>query len=224
MNPFRYGQTNGRFLVGSSFLEASSIWTVGTLGVGFFLSIKWSAHEYLPYFWYFVWSKEERLTLHQFWRKLATLMMFNTYDIEGGQKTEETQQHRRKRNRGDITDEHTLITTPPHAKLHEGKPKYKWNFTSKQKYQQLACSAGCKTQTQAYCRCNPYKWICKHCHMKHVVTVHISIPGLINSLTSQNLSIMCPSGGGVRHVIHRQDIIWSNLYLGMTSFSCHGYK
>ena len=63
------------------------------------------------------------------------------------------------------------MTAPPHAKCYEGKPKYKWNLILKQKYQQLACSTGSKTQTQTYCRCNLYKLICKNCHVKHVVTV-----------------------------------------------------
>ena len=98
-------------------------------------------------------------------------MMFNTYDVEDGKETEENQEHRSKRNRGDITDQHTLLTVPPHAKYYEGRPVYKWKCTQKAKYQQLACSAGCKTQTRTYCRCNPYNWICKHCHVKHVVTV-----------------------------------------------------
>ena len=67
------------------------------------------------------------------------------------------------------------MTAPPHAKYYEGKPKYKLNFISKQRYQQLACSAGCKTQTQTYCRCNLCKLICKHCHVKHIV-IKIMIP------------------------------------------------
>ena len=63
------------------------------------------------------------------------------------------------------------MTAPAHAKRYEGRQKYKWNLTASQKYQQLACSAGCKTQTRTYCRYNRYKWIYKYCHVKHVVTV-----------------------------------------------------
>ena len=64
------------------------------------------------------------------------------------------------------------MVAPKNAKCYEGKPKYKWNLTAKQPYQQWACSADCKTQTQMYHKYNWYKWICKHCHVKHILAVH----------------------------------------------------
>ena len=67
-------------------------------------------------------------------------MMFNTYDVEDGKESEETQERRSKRNRGDITDQHTLLTVPAYAKCYKGRPVYKWNCTQKAKYRQLACS------------------------------------------------------------------------------------
>ena len=97
-------------------------------------------------------------------------MMFNTYDVEDGKETEENQECQSKRNRGNISDQHTLLTVPPPAKHYKERPVYKWKCTQKAKYQQLACFTSYKTQTQTYCRCNLYK-ICKHCHVKHVVTV-----------------------------------------------------
>ena len=60
--------------------------------------------------------------------------------------------------------------------------------------------------------------------MEYNTCTYLVFHVLINILTSQNLSIMCPSGGGVQYVIHRHNIIWSNWYLGTTSFSRHGYK
>ena len=67
------------------------------------------------------------------------------------------------------------MTEPsPHAKCNKGRPKYKWNLTSKQKYLQLACSAGYKTQTHTYCRCHSYKRIYKHCHVNRSYIIVMS--------------------------------------------------
>ena len=103
-------------------------------------------------------------------------MMFNTYDTDSTQDTEESPQHRSKRNRRDVPDAHKLMIAPAHAKCYEGHPKYKWDLTVSQPYQQRACSskcpAGCTKQTQTYCNCNRYKWVCKYCHVKHVIAVH----------------------------------------------------
>ena len=98
-------------------------------------------------FQYFVWNNEERLTLHQFQRLLAIMMMFNTYDTNSSQETEESHQHQRKRNRRDVPDAHKLITAPAHTKCYVGKPKYKWDLTASKPYQQRACSAGYGKQT-----------------------------------------------------------------------------
>jgi len=86
---------------------------------------------------------------------------------------EDDEDHKRvsKRNRQDVTEQHTLKTVPPHAKRYEGKPTFSWDCTSKSRWQQRACSTGCKAQIRTYCLCNPYKWICQACHVKHVVAV-----------------------------------------------------
>jgi len=65
--------------------------------LAFFLALR-EVNTFLI-FPYFVWSKEERLTLHQFQRQLAVMMIFNPYDTDSGRETEESQQHQRKRNR-----------------------------------------------------------------------------------------------------------------------------
>lgn len=40
-------------------------------------------------------------------------MMFNTYDIENGIEQKETQQYQHKKNRGDTTNQHTLMMVEP---------------------------------------------------------------------------------------------------------------
>ena len=143
-------------------------------------------------FRHFVWSKEERLTLHQFQRQLAILMMFNTYDIEEGEEMEQTHQRQSKRNRHEVPDAHKLMVAPPHAKYYVGKLTYKWDLTASQKYQQLVCSTGCGTKTQIYCACNRYNWICKHCHIiKHVLTAHSGDNGNSSSQNSWKNSRKC---------------------------------
>ena len=71
-------------------------------------------------------------------------MMFNTYGIESGRETEESQQRQSKRNRGDVPDKHKLMTAPPHAKRYRYKEKhiYKWNLTASQPYQQQVIVIG----------------------------------------------------------------------------------
>ena len=123
-------------------------------------------------FQYFVWTKEENLNLHQFRRKLAILMMFNTYDVEEGEETEHTHQHRSKRNRRESPYAHDLITAPNQAKCYLGKPTYKWDLTASQKYQQQRCFTGCGNRTRTYFHCNRFASLCKPCHIKHVLTVH----------------------------------------------------
>ena len=104
--------------------------------------------------------------------------MFNTYDTDSTQHTDESPQRRSKRNVRDLPDAHKLMIAPQHAKCYEGYPKYKWDLTASQpyQYQQRTCSSKCSAdytkQTRTYCNCNRYKWICKHCHVKHVISVH----------------------------------------------------
>ena len=64
------------------------------------------------------------------------------------------------------------MIVPAQAKCYVRRPTYKWDLTEKQKYQQKAFSDGCWTKTQTNCTCNWHNWICKHCHVKHVLTVH----------------------------------------------------
>ena len=99
-------------------------------------------------------------------------MMFNTYDVEEGEETEQTHQRRSKRNRREAPDAHKLMVAPNHAKCYLGKPTYKWDLTVSQKYQQQRCSTGYETKTRTYCHCHQFAWLCKPCHIKHVLTVH----------------------------------------------------
>ena len=105
-------------------------------------------------------------------RQLPILMMFNRYDLEDGEETEQSQQRQCKRTRREVPDTNKLMIALAHAKCYVGKPTYKLDLTAKQQYQQKACSNGCRIKSQTYCACNWYKWICKHCHVKHVLTVH----------------------------------------------------
>ena len=57
------------------------------------------------------------------------MMMFNTYDTESTQETEESCQRRSKRNAQDLPAARKLMIAPAHAKHYEGKPKCKWNLT-----------------------------------------------------------------------------------------------
>ena len=118
-------------------------------------------------FRYFVWKEEpDKMTLHQFRRKLALSLINNEYlhtDEDGAKILR--RKSKRKLDQLQSTD-HVLLSAPPHAKKIY---REKWQLTSKAKYQQFTCKhVGCSNKTRNYCKCNPGYWICRACHPIHI--------------------------------------------------------
>ena len=116
---------------------------------------------------YFVWDSDENIpTLLQFRKTLALLLINNDYLKREDQKT--TRKSNRKRQR-----EHCLSIAPPHASKFSGG---RWKKTAKARYQQYVCRGlGCRKQTRTYCACDVGIWLCKDCHLKHVLEVQYGV-------------------------------------------------
>ena len=111
-------------------------------------------------FKYFVWKNEEKLTLHQFRKKLALQLIENIH------LTEETEE-RLVGTRSRSENLHEFLTAPKHARKCERRI---WDLTATAPYQQYVCrGVGCKRQVRTYCSCTPGHWLCSSCYSDHVV-------------------------------------------------------
>ena len=112
-------------------------------------------------FCYFVWSDDQiPSSLVKFRRKLANAFLNNDYlkfEVPRGAKST-----RKKRK-----IEHSLVTAPCHASKFVGG---RWQKKSRAKYQQFVCKGfGCKKQVRTYCACGVGNWLCKDCHLEHML-------------------------------------------------------
>jgi hypothetical protein len=110
-------------------------------------------------FRYFVWSKNHTSPpdFISFRKKLAKAMIFNEYLAPPLQERRRTRQN----------NCHELETAPKYAREFTSTG---WNFGNKKSYQQYTCrSDGCKNMIRTYCSCNPGRWMCSACHIKHLV-------------------------------------------------------
>lgn len=108
---------------------------------------------------YFVWSKKEVPTLLDFRRALAHALIFN--------ELLQQEQHGDQKRKSRCKRVHTICTAPTHARRFKNG---KWKKSAKAKYQQYTCRGlGCKKKCRTYCSCTVGHWLCKSCHMDHVV-------------------------------------------------------
>ncbi len=64
-----------------------------------------------------------------------------------------------------------LITAPKHANRWDRRG---WKKEAKFPYQQFTCKGadGAKCTIQTYCTCTPRKWMCKDCHIAHLLNLN----------------------------------------------------
>ena len=148
-------------------------------------------------FWVWPATGEKKLTLHQFRKKLALSFIHNnletpttTYKISVPTPSPENKntppssgsgtKRYYTRRRQPISKKHELLTAPKDATCWLGPPHNKWSMNKKNYYGQFACSKQTTEQcrdkksrkcNRTYCACNPGAWICKNCHIDHVVDV-----------------------------------------------------
>ena len=74
-----------------------------------------------------------------------------------------------------LRNEHKLLPAPKHA---NGWDCRGWKKEAKSQYQQFTCKGadgvkcpkrGYKTRT--YCTCAPGNWMCKKCHVQHMISL-----------------------------------------------------
>ena len=113
-------------------------------------------------FSYFVWSDDQvPASLVKFRRRLANAFIHNEY-----LKTERPRSTKSTRNKRKL--EHTLVTAPCNASKFVGG---RWKKTSRAKYQQFVCRGeNCKKQVRTYCACMVGHWLCKECHLEHILS------------------------------------------------------
>ena len=111
---------------------------------------------------YFLWKNEKGKTLLQFRKMLAKALIFNTYLVSEEEKEKAAQLLHNKRRKVN----HTLETAPQHARKFD---RTEWVCDNKWPFQQYRCSTHCGKQTRTYCSCDVGVWLCKDCHLKHVI-------------------------------------------------------
>ena len=101
-------------------------------------------------------------TLPNFRKKLALALMDNEFIGEV-----DPEERRGSKQRQRDTEVHVLASVLPFAKTWKGK---KWDCSAKAKYQQYTCQGhGCSHKVFTYCACGVGYWMCKSCHMTHLV-------------------------------------------------------
>ena len=114
-------------------------------------------------FEYFVWDEGQvPQSLVQFRRRLAQAFIDNEYLKSHEPRTSKRSQKRQRL-------EHCLRTAPCHASKYVGG---RWQKKARAKYQQYVCRGGqCKKQVRTYCSCMVGHWLCKDCHVQHMIDV-----------------------------------------------------
>ena len=112
-------------------------------------------------FEYFVWEKDQVPgSLVKFRRRLAQAFINNDY-----LNIEEPRGSSRAKKKQKL--EHCLRAAPRHASKYVGG---RWQKKSRAKYQQFVCRGGqCKKQVRTYCSCMVGHWLCKDCHVQHMI-------------------------------------------------------
>ncbi len=114
---------------------------------------------------HFCWKDEEVPTYLKFRRILAWESIDNPFIANEIEAQEEVK--RRLRN------QHNLLPAPKHANGWDGRD---WIKKAKSRYQQFTCKGAngrkctqSNNKTRTYCTCAPGKWMCKACHLEHIV-------------------------------------------------------
>jgi hypothetical protein len=126
---------------------------------------------------FFVWSRDEKMTLLEMRRALAWQLINNSHMV-----VEDLKLRRSKRCRNHVAD-HAMDYAPKHAKFWKS---VKWELGAKKAYQQYNCSADrCTSKVRTYCSCDPNLWLCAR-HLREHLHKFCLMPnrgGLINLFT-----------------------------------------